>query len=313
MKKTIIALVVLSIGAHAHATGDFTVSTGPGTGVYTQATANMQTVCPEAEIVEVKSSGAPENLDNCLLGKTTACFLNADQLWLAKNIEGKDAEVDNIKTILPLYDNAIQMISHRSDVNVFSDLNSKTVGVFGGSAITFRMMVARSGKSGTPVKPAKVVNFDREKDPQKAMIDAWKGGQLDAIVGIGYAPVPWVEKINVEGAHLVAYDHWNDVKEYAVANKGFYRMKSVGYKNLEGGNVSTLTVRTILASARNWPANAPETKQIQKLFACMTKDSTRQTLKSGAGTNFHAFWITYSPMTDPAWDWYGNLKPQGKK
>jgi TRAP-type uncharacterized transport system substrate-binding protein len=313
VKKTALVAGLLIFGAAAaQAEGDFTISTGPGSGVYTQAVANMQEVCPDAEIIEVKSSGAPENLENCLLGKVTACFVNADQMWGAKNIEGRDAEVENIKTILPFYDNAIHMISRNPAIVNFSDLNGKVIGISGGAAVTLRVMLAKSERSSAPVRPTKVVNFDREKDPQKAMLDAWNAGKVDAIVGIGYAPIPWVEKINLQDAHLVAYDRWNDVKDLSIQNGGFYRMKTIGYKNLEG-NASTLTVRTILASARNWPANAPETKQIQKLFACMTKDSTRQTLKSGAGRNFHPFWITYSPMTDPAWPWYGNLKPAGKK
>lgn len=311
MKKTVFAAVLAFLVSASALADDLTISTGPGTGVYTQATANMQEVCPDAGIIEVKSSGAPENLENCLLGKVTSCFVNADQMWVAKKIEGREAEVENIKTVLPFYDNAIHMISRNPNTVNFSDLNGKTVGVFGGSAVTFRVMVAKSERSGSPVRP-KVVNFDREKDPQKAMIKAWNEGKLDTIVGIGYAPVPWVEAINDPDAHLVVYDHWNDVKDLAITNGGFYRMKTISYKNL-GGSASTLTVRTILASARNWPEGTPETKAIQKLFACMTKDSTRQTLKSGAGRQFHAFWITYSPMTDPAWPWYGHLKPAGKK
>jgi len=302
--KAILGILFMFFGTICAAM-EFPIATGPSGGVYTLMFNDMTKVSPRSELVEVPTTGAPQNLDFCISQKVMACMVNADQLWAKRNFDKEEA-VDVIKTIFPLYDNSITMLSMSPSILNFSDLKGKKVGTFGGAAESLRIMIGLS-----KVQPAQIVNYDKFAQlAQQTMVNDFLAGKLDAIVGIGGGEIPWVKKITKEGVHLIAFDRWDAVEFLSVQKGYFYKLKTIKYPNLDG-SVQTLSVRTILASARNWPANAPETKQVQMLFADLSNNLAN--LKLGAGKEYSLQWLGVSSMSDPTWPWYGHLKPVAAK
>ncbi len=294
----------LSVLSFLGMAAEFPIATGPSGGVYTLMFNDMAKVSRRSELTEVPTTGAPQNLDYCISQKVMACMVNADQLWAKRNFDKEEA-VDVIKTIFPLYDNSVTVLSANPNILNFSDLQGKKVGTFGGAAESLRIMVGFS-----KVQPAQIVNYDKFAQlAQQTMVNDFLAGKLDAIIGIGGGEIPWVKKITQPGVHLVAFDRWDAVEFLSVEKGYFYKLKTIKYPNLDG-SVRTLSVRTILASARNWPANAPETKQVQMLFADLSNNLTN--LKNGAGKEYSLQWLGVSSMSDPTWPWYGNLRPTKK-
>lgn len=287
------------------------IATGPGSGVYTKFFANMQKVAPELELVEIQTAGASANLGKCLKLEAEICFMQADYLWAAWKLEDRPEVYENLRTILPLYAGSIHMVAVDESIQKFSDLAGKRIGTFGGGAVTLRVMMAKANLTAT------VENFSQKDRPEVAMMQALRDRKIDVAVGIGGEPVPWVASINTDkgmkipGAHLVKYDRWNDVKDLAVGQeKGFYKLRTLDYSNMPG-TAQSLSVISLLISARNWGPNAPETKAIQALYRTVVTQLPK--LKDRrVDENFHPAWIEVSPMRDPTWPWYGHLKPAGK-
>ncbi len=286
------------------------VATGPGTGVFTKFFANIQQACPELDLVELRTAGASENLGRLLTLGAEIGFMQADFLWAAWKLEGKEEVGENVKTILPLYDSPLHMIAVDEKIQKFSDMAGRRIGVFGGGAITLRIIMAKAGVN------AEVKNFSREERPEVAMMQALQRKEIDVAVGIGGFPIPWVESINtskglaIPGAHLVNYDRFDTVKDLAVGSeKGFYKLRTLDYPNMPG-TAQTITVVSLIVSARNWPAGSPETRAIQDFFRLVT--SRLSDLKD-TRKGYHPAWIQVNPLRDPTWPWYGNLRASGKK
>lgn len=311
----ILLLAIVTPFAHAAPASEklmgLRVATGPSTGVFTKYYSNIQKVAPELDLTEVKTSGASENLGVCLKLEAELCFMQADYLWAAWKLEGRDEVYENIRTILPLYAGSIHMVATDESIQKFSDLAGKRVGTFGGGAVTLRVMMAKANLAAT------VTNYSKTERPEVEMMSALRDRKIDVAVGIGGDPVPWVATINTDkgmkipGAHLVRYDRWNDVKDLAVGQeKGFYKLRTLDYANMPG-TAQSLSVVSLLVSARNWGPTAPETKAIQAFYRTVVSQLPR--LKDRRiDESFHPSWIEVSPMHDPTWPWYGNLKPSGR-
>ncbi len=284
------------------------VATGPGSGVYTKFFANIQKVAPESSLEEVRTAGASENLGRCLKLEAELCFMQADYLWAAWKLEDRTEVYENIRTVLPLYAGSIHMIATDPAIQKFSDLAGKRIGTFGGGAVTLRVMMAKASLTAAEVK-----NYSKEDAPEVAMMQALRDRKIDVAVGIGGEPVGWVASVNtpsglqIPGAHLVRYDRWADVKDLAVGNeKGFYKLRTLDYANMPA-TAQTLSVVSLLVSARNWGPNAPETRAIQALYRTIVGQLPK--LKDRrVDASFHPAWIEVSPMRDPTWPWYGHLK-----
>ena len=287
------------------------IATGPGSGVFTKFFANIQKVAPELELTELQTAGASANLGVCLKLEAELCFMQADYLWAAWKLEGREEVYENIRTVMPLYAGSIHMVATDEGIQKFSDFAGKRIGTFGGGAVTLRVMMAKASMNAT------VTNFSKEERPEVSMMQALRDRKIDVAVGIGGEPVPWVASINtpqgiqIPGAHLVRYDRWADVKDLAVGQeKGFYKLRTLDYPNMQG-TAQSLSVVSLLVSARNWGPTAPETLAIQALYRSITTQLPK--LKDRrVDQSFHPAWIEVSPMRDPTWPWYGNLKPAGK-
>jgi TRAP transporter TAXI family solute receptor len=311
LSLTIFAPVVQA-AAPAEKPMQLRIATGPSSGVFTKFFANIQKVAPELDLVETQTAGASENLGKCLKLEDELCFMQADYLWAAWKLEGRDEVYENIRTILPLYAGSIHMVATDEGIQKFSDLAGKRIGTFGGGAVTLRVMMAKASMA------ANVKNFSNEERPEVAMMTALREHKIDVAVGIGGEPVPWVATVNTDkgmkipGAHLVRYDRWSDVKDLAVGQeKGFYKLRTLDYGNMPG-TAQSLSVVSLLVSARNWGPDAPETKAIQALYRSITTQLPK--LKDRRiDSSFHPAWIEVNPMRDPTWPWYGNLKPVGRK
>lgn len=295
---TLFALMFFGISAHA----DMSIATGPDGGVYKVYCKDFQGISPGANIECIPTNGAVTNLKMCLEGKATACLVNPDQLFVAKEIV-KDERVDNLAVITSLYWNRINMFSKRMDMLSFSQFNGKRIGTFGGAAASLDAMVALTG-----VKPGQIINYDKfQQLAQQTMIADYNAGKLDAIVGIGGGQIPWAKAIP-QGSHPVGFDLWDKVKHLSVENGFFYRMKPLSYDNMEG-SVMTLAVRTILVSARLYGPDDPETKSIQAFFADLNRQLPKIKTQAGEDKPFRTDWLEVSPMNEPSWKpWFPHLR-----
>lgn len=303
IKKIFGLFALVCMFSFAHADEDnLKLATGPDGGVYKIICQNFQTISPGANIECIPTNGAVTNLRMCIDGEVDACLVNPDQLWVQKEIY-KDERIENLGVITSLYWNRINMFSRRADVLNFSQFQGKKIGTFGGAAASLEAMTQLTG-----VKPAQVVNYDRYQQlAQQTMVQDYEAGKLDAIVGIGGGQIPWAEKLSGE-SHPVAFDMWEKVKHLSVESGYFYRMKPLSYKNMEG-SVMTLSVRTILVSARLFGANDPQTKAIQTFYGDLVRQLPQIKLKAGADKPFRTEWLEISPMNDPSWKkWFPYLK-----
>jgi TRAP-type uncharacterized transport system substrate-binding protein len=101
---------------------------------------------------------------------------------------------DSIKVILNLYPEEIHVLSNKNDIQTFYQLEGKRLSVGtegGGTAITAAMLLAVYD-----IKPT--VSFDTFDNAMKKMAQ----GQLDAVMFVGGAPVPFIGKLSSE-VHFV--------------------------------------------------------------------------------------------------------------
>jgi hypothetical protein len=95
---------------------------------------------------------------------------------------------DSIKVILNLYPEEIHVLSSKSDIQTFYQLEGKRVSVGtegGGTAITAAVLLAVYDIKAT-------VSFDTFDDAMKKM----EQGNLDAVMFVGGAPVPFIGKLD---------------------------------------------------------------------------------------------------------------------
>jgi TRAP transporter TAXI family solute receptor len=189
--KTI--LCVLSAILWAQLSWAFTIATGPSDGSYFQIAQDIKNVAAK-EGIELQVSSTKSSLENIqLLGddKVDLAIVQLDALRFVSDVlkqhKGLDL-FDSIKVILNLYPEEIHVLSDKKDIQTYYHLEGKRVSVGtegGGSAVTAAVLFSMYDINAT-------VSFDAFEDAVKKM----EQGDLDAVVFVGGAPVPFIAKLD---------------------------------------------------------------------------------------------------------------------
>ena len=190
MKKIILVLVVCLHGAMAWA---FTIATGPSDGSYSQIAQDIKSVAGKEgiDIQVVPTKGSIENINLLGTGKVDLAIVQLDALRFVSDVvkqqKGLDL-LDSIKVILNLYSEEIHVLSNQKDIQSFYHLEGKRVSVGtdgGGTAVSAAVLMAVYDIKAT-------VSFEPFDDAMKKM----EQGNLDAVIFVGGAPVPFIGKLD---------------------------------------------------------------------------------------------------------------------
>ena len=190
MKKILLAAV---LSLFAQAASAFTIATGPSDGTYFQIAQDIKNLAAKdgVELQVASTKGSLENIQLLGAGKVDLAIVQLDALRFVSDIlkqqKGLDL-FDSIKVILNLYPEEIHVLSNKNDIQTFYQLEGKRLSVGtegGGTAITAAVLLAMYD-----IKPT--VSFETFDDAMKKM----EQGQLDAVMFVGGAPVPFIGKLD---------------------------------------------------------------------------------------------------------------------
>jgi len=188
--KRIAVMLVLCLYSPVSA---FTIATGPNDGSYFQIAQDIKNVAAKEGLdVQVTSTkGSLENIHLLGTGKVDSAIVQLDALRFVSDVlkqqRGLDL-FDAIKIVLNLYPEEIHVLSNRKDIQSFYQLEGKRVSVGtegGGTAITAAVLF-------TVYDIKAIASFDVFEDAVKNM----EQGNLDAVLFVGGAPVPFIGKLD---------------------------------------------------------------------------------------------------------------------
>jgi len=190
MKRILLTLIVC---LYAHAAFALTVATGPSDGSYFQIAQDIKNVAGKEgiDIQVMPTKGSIENIQLLGSGKVDMAIVQLDALRFVSDVlkqqKGLDL-FDSIKVILNLYPEEIHILTNKNDIQTFYQLEGKRVSVGtegGGTAVTAAVLLAVYDIKAT-------VSFDTFEDAIKKM----EQGNLDAVMFVGGAPVPFIGKLD---------------------------------------------------------------------------------------------------------------------
>ena len=190
MMKVFLALV---LSLYAEAVSAFTIATGPSDGSYFQIAQDIKNVAGKEgiDIQVMPTKGSIENIDLLGSGKVDLAIVQLDALRFVSEVLKKQKDLnlfDSIKVILNLYPEEIHILSNKNDLQSFYQLEGKRVSVGtegGGTAVTAAVLLAVYDIKAT-------ISFDTFDDAMKKL----EQGNLDAVMFVGGAPVPFIGKLD---------------------------------------------------------------------------------------------------------------------
>jgi TRAP transporter TAXI family solute receptor len=186
-------ILVLVLSLFAQAASAFTIATGPSDGSYFQIAQDIKNVAGKdgVEVQVLPTKGSLENIQLLGTGKVDMAIVQLDALRFISDVvkqqQGLDL-FDRIKVVLNLYPEEVHVLSNKSDIQTFYQLEGKRVSVGtegGGTAITAAVLMAVYDIKAT-------VSFDTFDDAMKKL----EQGNLDAVMFVGGAPVPFIGKLD---------------------------------------------------------------------------------------------------------------------
>jgi TRAP transporter TAXI family solute receptor len=190
MKKIVLVLIICT---HASMGWAFTIATGPSDGSYFQIAQDIKNVAGKdnIDIQVMPTKGSIENIQLLGAGKVDLAIVQLDALRFVSDVLKKQKDFDlfdSIKVILNLYPEEIHVLSNKSDIQTFYQLEGKRISVGtegGGTAITAAVLLSVYDLNAT-------VSFDNFDDAMQKMAQ----GNLDAVMFVGGAPVPFISKLD---------------------------------------------------------------------------------------------------------------------
>lgn len=189
MKKIMLVLILC---LHAPMAWAFTIATGPSGGTYFQIAQDIKSVAGKEniDIQVMPTKGSIENIELLGTGKVDLAIVQLDALRFVSDVLRQQRGLDlfeSIKVILNLYPEEIHVLSNKNDIQTFYQLEGKRVSVGtegGGTAVTAAVLLAIYDIKAT-------VSFDTFDDAIKKM----EQGNLDAVMFVGGAPLPFIGKL----------------------------------------------------------------------------------------------------------------------
>ena len=190
MRKIILVLVLCLPSSMAWA---FTIATGPSEGTYFQVAQDIKNVAGKEgmDIQVMPTKGSLQNIDLLGTGKVDLAIVQLDALRFVSEMLKQQKNLDlfeDIKVILNLYPEEIHVISNKKDIQTFYQLDGKRVSVGtegGGTAVSAAVLFAAYDIKAT-------VSFETFEEAIKKMAQ----GNLDAVMFVGGAPVPFIAKLD---------------------------------------------------------------------------------------------------------------------
>jgi TRAP transporter TAXI family solute receptor len=177
----------------------FTIATGPQDGSYFQIAQDIKNLAAKenVDLQPMPTKGSLENIQLLGDGKVDLAVVQLDALRFASDVlkqyKGLDV-LEKTKVILNLYPEEIHVLSNKNEIQTFYHLEGKRVSVGtegGGSAVSAAVLFNVYDINAT-------VSFDTFDDALKRM----EAGDLDAVIFVGGAPVPFIGKTGGK-LHLV--------------------------------------------------------------------------------------------------------------
>ncbi len=190
MKKIVPVLIIC---LYASIVSAFTIATGPSDGSYFQIAQDIKSVAGKEgiDMQVMPTKGSIENIQLLGAGKVDLAIVQLDALRFVSDVlkqqKGLDL-FDSIKVILNLYPEEIHILSSKNDIQTLYQLDGKRVSVGtqgGGTAVTAAVL-----SEIYDIQPT--VSFDTFDDAIKKV----EQGNLDAVMFVGGAPVPFIGKLD---------------------------------------------------------------------------------------------------------------------
>jgi TRAP transporter TAXI family solute receptor len=196
MKKLVFLLLTLW---HAPLVWGFTIAAGPEQGTYFQIAQDIKALA-EKEGIELQvmaSKGSLQNIQMLSDGKADLAIVQLDALRYVTDVVKAQLGIDvleKIKVVLNLYPEEIHILTNKKEITSFYHLDGKRVSAGpeeSGSALTTELLFTLYDIKATKSYEA----------PQEAL-KKLSAGELDAMVFVGGAPVPFISQIT-GGLHFV--------------------------------------------------------------------------------------------------------------
>lgn len=289
---TIVAIVVLAaaelVSPLSGQPRPLVVSTGDPSGTYVRFFNEMARACPQPPLRGITSKGSLENVERLENNQVNLAFAQIDVLYAKRLIE-HDPSVEQVRTFLVLYLEEVHILipsSSTTSIRVFSDLTGKRVGTYGGGSITSRILFGR-----TNVLPASLQDLPGPTEAVHAL-----GDTIDAVIGVGGKPLPWVAALNAN-YKLVPFNMYEQVSN-------IYFPGRLEYSNLDQlGPVATIAVPSMLITK---DYKTPEiTKSLLQLRGCIIKNL--EALRETVGN--HPKWGQVDPTIRGPWPYFEATPP----
>jgi TRAP transporter TAXI family solute receptor len=194
-RAVLLAATLLSTPALAEP-GPVGVITGMPAGTYAATGWNLTTLdTPAMRVVVMLGKGSVQNLDDLLhLRGVDAAFVQGDVLAYARSHHLFPAsELAQVQYIAKLYNEEVHIVA-RSSIASLGDLAGKRVNVDvvgSGSAMTAEMLLDTLH-----------ITADVSHRRQAEALEAMKKGEIDAIIHVGGAPIPFLKDAEIPAGSL---------------------------------------------------------------------------------------------------------------
>jgi TRAP-type uncharacterized transport system substrate-binding protein len=273
------------------------VADASSSGTYAAMVGEIKKFCSgdALTIEEIKvSGGATDNLAALVNNRASLAFLHSDVIFAMSQ---SDAKYRQLKTLVALYPEEIHILALKnSGIKVGQRLG------FGGSEVVFKDLASlngyKVGAAGGGVYTARILTGQGEGhfdvvpfDSGKELIPALDGGQIQAVIFVGGAPLA-----NVEALDFNRYKLLPITEPMATKVQAIYRPATLSYKN--SGIIRTLAPDAI-ALTRKY--TTPRMVAPQRAFrTCFYEhlDDLRET------PGMHPKWQQVDASNHGTWEWY---------
>jgi uncharacterized protein len=177
---------------YAQTASALTIATGPSDGSYFQVAQDIKNIAGKEgiDLQVMPTKGSLENIDLLGSGKVDLAIVQLDALRFISDVVKQDAGLDvfeRIKVVMNLYPEEIHILTNKKEIQTFYHLDGKRVSVGppgGGTAVTAAVLFNVYDIKSTV-----------SEEPFEEAVKRMEKGDLDAVIFVGGAPVPFISKL----------------------------------------------------------------------------------------------------------------------
>lgn len=288
------ALALAAFTGLAQAETDFKVATGGAKGTYSSMFGEMKKTCPSSELnlIEVNTTGSNDNLNMLAGNQVNAVFTQTDVLFFRSQVD----DMSKVRTLFALHPEEVHVISATA-----GKLEGSTFGI-GGTRTVFtdvQQLVGRTvAAAGGAITTANVIRLQGKVDfnvlqmqSNEQALAAVAGGQADAAILVGGAPLPLVEALGSD-MQLMFFS-----PDLQTRLGNVYRPARLSYQKMGAAGVNTVATDALFVSREY---KTPKmVAGLKALRACLTQAVPE--LQETTGT--HPKWMAVDPANHGKWEW----------